>query len=70
MCPRYAEVDKMQMTAPATARRFTTAASAVQRIAAPITHRRTRRPLSFPVAFNLAAVALVALAIALAVVRF
>jgi len=66
--PRYAKVDKMQMTAPAAASRFT--ASAVRRIAAPITHRRDRRPLSLPLAFNLVAVALVALAIALAVARF
>ena len=60
----------MQMTAPAAATRFTTAASAVRRIVAPITHRRGRRPLNSPMVFNLAVVALVSLAIALVVVPF
>ncbi len=68
MCPCYAEVDEMQITAPTAAKRIPTAASAaVRRAVAPITRRRARRPLRFPLVFNLAAVALIALAIALAV---
>ena len=69
--PRYAEVDKMQITAPAATRRFTTTATAIRRVAAPVTHRRGRRPLRFPLAFNLAAVTLIALAVGIALlIRF
>ena len=57
----------MQITAPAATRHFTTAASVARRAVAPITHRRARRPLHFPLAFNLAAVALIALTIGLAI---
>ena len=61
----------MQITAPAATRSFTTAATAIRRVVAPITHRRGRRPLHFPLAFNLAVVTVIALAIGIALlIRF